>query len=408
MKILFVTEYFYPYIHGGAELSVHQLAKKINAVVLTPKYGKAKNLDDIEVERFPWPVKLNEFSAQLSPLFFANPLTWLYLSIIIIWKNQKIKADIFHGQSVNSFPGVWIAARLLGKKCVLNIRDNQILCNYGWCLSNDKEKVCNLKSYFLDDFKHYYQDKVKNKNLLTLAVNILFAVNGRLKCQILKFFANLADERICASYAQQKVLGLNGIRSKVIYNIFEFSEIDLKPKAKNIILFASKLSEGKGLGLLIRSWPEVIKRYKNITLKIVGNGDTIFYKKLADSCSVSDSIVFEPMPDFTTVSDIRKTILLEVTPSIYPESFGRAALESIALGVPVVATNRGGLSEIVEDNVTGYVVEPNTISLSTAIIKAIKNNLLLRKNIVRKYTLLRNKFEKQPVLQYLSLYKGLL
>ncbi len=408
MKILFVTEYYYPYIHGGAEISVFQLAKKLRAVVLTPKYGQITDLGDVVVERFPWPVKLREFSSQLSPVFFANPITWLYLTIIIIWKNQKIKADIFHCQSVNSFPGVWLASKILGKKTVLSIRDNQILCNYGWCLSKNNGKACNFKDYFIDDFRQYYKDKVKNKNVITLIINILFAINGRLRCSILKFFANLADEKICGSYSQQETLSINGISANVIYNIFEFTKPVVNKYPKKIVLYATKLSSGKGLDLLLHSWVKVNQVLPNFKLKIIGNGDASFYENLANKLDISKTIVISPRMGYQNIQKIRQSVFLEVTPSIYPESFGRTTLEAIALGVPVIATNRGGLKEIVEDGVTGYVVDPDEKQLSDAIIKGINNNKKLRRNIITEYLSLKRKFETEPVKKYLDLYRKLI
>ncbi len=48
------------------------------------------------------------------------------------------------------------------------------------------------------------------------------------------------------------------------------------------------------------------------------------------------------------------------------ESFGLAALEAMACGVPVVASNVGGLPEIIEDGVTGFVCPPDAIELMAA------------------------------------------
>jgi glycosyltransferase involved in cell wall biosynthesis len=48
------------------------------------------------------------------------------------------------------------------------------------------------------------------------------------------------------------------------------------------------------------------------------------------------------------------------------ESFGLAALEAMACGVPVVASNVGGLPEIIEDGVTGFVCPPDAVDLMAA------------------------------------------
>jgi glycosyltransferase involved in cell wall biosynthesis len=64
----------------------------------------------------------------------------------------------------------------------------------------------------------------------------------------------------------------------------------------------------------------------------------------------------------------------------WTESFGRTAVEGMAAGCGVVATNAGGLAELVEDNVNGLVVEPHApAQLEAALFRLISEPQLRRR-----------------------------
>ena len=109
----------------------------------------------------------------------------------------------------------------------------------------------------------------------------------------------------------------------------------------------------------------------------------------------------EQMEEILAVAD------LFVLPSEY-ESFGLAALEAMAAGVPVISTNVGGLPEINIDGITGYLDKVGDIgSMSNHAIEILGNESTLKKfktnaaeqakkfdihNIVPQYEALYNKF----------------
>jgi len=65
-----------------------------------------------------------------------------------------------------------------------------------------------------------------------------------------------------------------------------------------------------------------------------------------------------------------------VLPSYY-ESFGISALESMAFGVPVVATTAGALTEVVKDRITGFLVPPgNSEALARALLQLLRSREL--------------------------------
>ena len=65
------------------------------------------------------------------------------------------------------------------------------------------------------------------------------------------------------------------------------------------------------------------------------------------------------------------------------ESFGLAALEAMACEVPVVASNVGGLPEIIEDGVTGFVCPPDAVEMMAERGVAVLTDAALRASITR-------------------------
>src|SRR6186997_1837571 len=132
MNILFISDYFYPFVHGGAEQSVLELAKDlvkkgVEVDLLTPNYGakKQENLFGIDITRFDFPKKLKSHSDQLTPNWHFNPIYWFNLSKAILNLSKKRNIDIIHCQSVYCLiPGVLIG-KLLRKPVLVTFRDDQ-------------------------------------------------------------------------------------------------------------------------------------------------------------------------------------------------------------------------------------------------------------------------------------------
>ena len=68
-----------------------------------------------------------------------------------------------------------------------------------------------------------------------------------------------------------------------------------------------------------------------------------------------------PMPHAVAMEALRRSLFV-VAPSVWPEPFGLMALEAAAAGKPVIASDIGGLSDIVVDRETGLLVEPGSRS----------------------------------------------
>lgn len=156
----------------------------------------------------------------------------------------------------------------------------------------------------------------------------VFSVSEALRQKLIKI--GVADEKIFVNY--------NGVDK----NIFFPSRV----KHNNSIVFVGNLIKEKGILELLNAFEIIQKSRNDVYLKIIGNGvlenqvkQLILEKKLTSSVSLSGSL-----PLNEVAHEIRNAILL-VLPS-YREGVPNVILESLASGTPVVATNVGGIPEV--------------------------------------------------------------
>jgi len=157
--------------------------------------------------------------------------------------------------------------------------------------------------------------------------------------------------------------------------------------------FVGGLTRNKGVEYLIRAVAEIILNHKSkiLNLVIVGEGEEKKkLKNLTKKLKLDKIVEFKGLVENPSV--IYPTLDIYVQPSL-SESFGIAALEAMSFGVPVIASNVGGLRELLaleSDNITdkdlkkpylltdcGILVPPkNVAALSAAILKLIKDKKL--------------------------------
>ncbi|MFO0780554.1 MAG: glycosyltransferase family 4 protein [Candidatus Gracilibacteria bacterium] len=145
-----------------------------------------------------------------------------------------------------------------------------------------------------------------------------------------------------------------------------------------IILTVAALHPRKGLQYLIRGMKEVIENKNDVKLVIVGEGpEEEDLKKLIKKLKLENHIRLVGKQE--SIPKILKSSDLFVLPSV-KEAFGLVLLEAMAAQLPIVATNVGGIPEIVEDRKSGFLVEPGSAeALAKTIIMLLKNKPLREK-----------------------------
>jgi glycosyltransferase involved in cell wall biosynthesis len=124
-----------------------------------------------------------------------------------------------------------------------------------------------------------------------------------------------------------------------------------------LIGIIARLSDVKGIDILIKAMPLIIKAIPSVNLLIAGQGpQENELKKLTQSMSLTAQIHFKDTIDQT--QELLCAMDVFVMPSLM-EGLGLSVIEAQACGIPVVASRVGGLVDLIEDGKSGYLVAAN-------------------------------------------------
>lgn len=160
--------------------------------------------------------------------------------------------------------------------------------------------------------------------------------------------------------------GLRSCCKTFVYNGIEpFNPIEISslieelslPDGAQIILMLAVYEPRKGHEFIIRVMQEVVASIPDAYLLICGDGtdeEMQAVKSLRSASFVGSHILLQDHQQ--DIGNLMKQVRMLVMPSQSHESFGYTVVEAMACSLPVVVTDVGGLPEVVEDGVTGFVV----------------------------------------------------
>ena len=237
MHILMLCEYFYPFDRGGSEWSTYYLAQSLvnkghTVSIFTPNYGDkpTETWKGIQIHRFWFPIRLKKGRGQVaSPLWHSN-LLWILVTVINLLRLLgKNTIDVIHIQGKYFLPSMYLVKKITKKPVVCTVRDFQLLCPYGLCLSKKRRyKVASLAEFVGWEMWEYQQIYGSGKNPLLRILLVIAGLRGFLVSRMLIFFARRVDCVITISNSMKRILSVNGIESQVIYNPMFF----FRPKIK--------------------------------------------------------------------------------------------------------------------------------------------------------------------------------
>ena len=178
---------------------------------------------------------------------------------------------------------------------------------------------------------------------------------------------------------------------------------------EKLVLFVGRLVYEKGVQILVNAAPKILEKV-NAKFVIVGSG--YMKEQLTDivkSMNLHKKILFSGFIEENVLLKLQKCADVSVVPSLF-EPFGIVALEAMAAGSPVVVSDTGGLSEIVDHDLTGVKVYPNNPeSLAWGVTKALLDDNYREKIRINAYKKIREKYDwKKIARKTKKIYKSVL
>jgi glycosyltransferase involved in cell wall biosynthesis len=129
-----------------------------------------------------------------------------------------------------------------------------------------------------------------------------------------------------------------------------------KLEKQKIILSIGRLTKEKGIRLLLKAMPIILKEI-DCKLVIVGDGEErSFLMQLVKKLKIDRHVTFAGRIPSALVPQAYSAADVVVVPSIWPDPFPYVPLEALAMKTPVIASNVGGLPEVVRHKKNGLLV----------------------------------------------------
>jgi glycosyltransferase involved in cell wall biosynthesis len=176
------------------------------------------------------------------------------------------------------------------------------------------------------------------------------------------------------------------------------------------VAFAGRFVREKGADVLLRAFAAVRKTLPEATLVLCGDGpERSSLEKLAADLDLNASVSIRGYCTAHQVEEVFRDSWAVVVPSIWEEPFGQVAIEAMNNGVAVIASDTGGLREIIRDGETGFLCPPGNVeALAEAMLKTLGDRALAEQLGASARQSVMDQFnEDQLVDKLLELYRSI-
>jgi glycosyltransferase involved in cell wall biosynthesis len=184
-------------------------------------------------------------------------------------------------------------------------------------------------------------------------------------------------------------------------------------KAKRIVGMVGQIVPLKRHKLFLESMQEIAKQFDDVMFVVIGDSPDNHKLSLDDLRAYAQKLGISDKVVFTGTRKDVPALLKSFDVLVHPadrEPFGRVIMEAMALGVGVVATKSGGPSEIIEDGVSGFLVDVgDKKNIVEKVIMLLKDGHLRQAMGARGQERIRHSFNlKNTVCRFNGLFEKLL
>jgi colanic acid/amylovoran biosynthesis glycosyltransferase len=206
------------------------------------------------------------------------------------------------------------------------------------------------------------------------------------------------------------------VRTGIPLSEFSFREREFPANGEWRFLQASRLVQKKGLATTLHAFTHFLGRYPRATLTIAGEGPMREeIQDLTRKLKINDRVALPGFLPPEKLRDIYYASHIFLHPSETgsdgnQEGIPNAMLEAMATGLPVFATDHGGIPEAIENGVSGILVpERDYEALSQALLKAVQDRDLLARLARSGANAVAQKFDQQDQIRRLEeIYFGMI
>lgn len=408
MKILLTTHLFLPDHFAGTEILVYSSAKELqrrgyDVQVLTGHAGAEKLQDAERFDQYVYDgISVSRFHYAMVPMGNEQDLLRMEYENLFVaewFRNylKNIRPDIVH-----FFHLARLSASLIdvcmeaGIPMVVTPTDFWFVCPTFQLLLPDNSCCKGPDKFSINCIRHLdYLDKPGDRTIVKKSPDwfiVAAVLAARMKILPRRRFAfvyavsaraaflmkrlNSVQRIIIPSSFLGQILVKNGLNEGIInfsrfgLNLNQIPENIQRASSDNLRLgFIGSLYEHKGIHVLLKAM-KMLRNEKFITLKVYGENRSQpdFLKYLHELAEGDDRVSFCGTFPNSKIGEILAEIDLLIVPSTWYENTPLVIYSALAAGCPIIASNLGGMAEVVHDMKNGILVEPgNPAALADAI-----------------------------------------